>query len=171
MKILHHHHHRLCILSKMQASTIAKPSLRPQLNSFVKAQPQREAAMKSRYYPFTAEDLYNCLHQKSGNVEVINLEQSRPKKMTENGTDKEMRPSCKLDILYCLFAYRLVGWLVFCWCLSAFITFMYPSFQNWNTLHKFYFADMKKKTDHLQNAPHLLSLVVSKFSQDRKSVV
>ena len=88
----------------MQASTIAKPPLRPQLNSFVKAQPQREAAMKSsRYYTFTAEDLYNCLHQKSGNVEVINLEDSRPKKMTENGTDREMRPSCKLEILYCLF--------------------------------------------------------------------
>ena len=90
----------------MQASSIEKaPSLRPQFNS-VKAKPQKEA-IKPRYFAFTAEDLYNCLHQKSGTVEPINLEESRSKKMDENSGGKETRPSCKLTYLsylfFCLF--------------------------------------------------------------------
>jgi len=79
----------------MMASTIEKPSARSQFDTSVKAQSQKEA-MRPRYFAFTAEDLYNCLHKKSGNAEPVNLEESRSKKLAENGTAKETRSSfCK----------------------------------------------------------------------------
>lgn len=80
----------------MMASTIEKPSFRPQLNSSVKV-PQQKEEMKSRYFMFTAEDLYNCLHQKSGKVEAINLEETRFNQFKENATGTDMGPSfCRI---------------------------------------------------------------------------
>lgn len=79
----------------MQASTIEKATayLRPQFNS-VKAKQQKDA-MKPRIFTFTAEDLHDYLHQKSGKVETINLEESRSKKLEENGMAVKKQSSCK----------------------------------------------------------------------------
>lgn len=98
------------ILFQMQASTIEKPSFRPQLNSSVKV-PQQKEEMKSRYFMFTAEDLYNCLHQKSGKVEAINLEETRFNQFKENATGTDTGPSCKCGFFYSS-VYLFVPWLV-----------------------------------------------------------
>ncbi|XP_078367856.1 putative histone-lysine N-methyltransferase PRDM6 isoform X3 [Oculina patagonica] len=78
------------------ASTIEKATyVRPQFNS-VKAKQQKEA-MKTRIFTFTEEDLYNCLHQKSGKVETINLEEPRSRKLEENGVGSQKQSSfCRI---------------------------------------------------------------------------
>ena len=88
----------------MQASTVEKPLYpRPQFSSF-KAKQQKEV-MKPRGFAFTVEDLYNYLHQKSGNVETVNLEEAKSKKLEENGAGMEKQSSCKLIsfVVICLF--------------------------------------------------------------------
>lgn len=97
----------------MQASTVEKAAyLRPQFNS-VKAKQQKEA-VKPRFFTFTEEDLYDYLHQKSGKVETINLEEFRSKKLEENGVRTEKQSSCKLICIcskvsfVCLFQWRTV---------------------------------------------------------------
>lgn len=77
--------------------------MRPQFNS-VKAKQQKEA-MKSRIFTFTEEDLYNYLHQKSGKVETINLEESSCKKLEENGVGAQKQPSCKFISIYSQFLF------------------------------------------------------------------
>lgn len=78
----------------MQASTIDKAAyLRPQFNS-VKAKQQKEAT-KPRIFNFTEEDLYDYLHQKTGKVETINLEESRNKKLEETGVQAQKQSSCE----------------------------------------------------------------------------
>nr|XP_058957783.1 putative histone-lysine N-methyltransferase PRDM6 isoform X1 [Pocillopora verrucosa] len=75
----------------MMASTVEKTTLaRPHLST-VKAKQQKEA-IKPRIFSFTAEDLYNYLHQKTGNVETINIEECKNKKLEENGTGMD-KPS------------------------------------------------------------------------------
>lgn len=77
----------------MQASTVEKAAAfpRPQLST-VKEKRPKEAIIKPRGFAFTAEDLYNYLHQKTGNVETINIEESKSKKLEENGSGME-KPS------------------------------------------------------------------------------
>lgn len=91
-----------------QASTIEKPVyLRPQFSS-AKAIKQQKETMKPRSFQFTAEDLYNYLHHKNGNVETINLEESKSKKMEENGAGIENQSSCKLRFVHEMFIYLFV---------------------------------------------------------------
>lgn len=90
----------------MQASTVEKTTLaRPHLST-VKAKQQKEA-IKPRIFSFTVEDLYNYLHQKTGNVETINIEECKNKKLEENGTGMDKPSSCRLmlfcpDMIVCL---------------------------------------------------------------------
>ena len=80
--------------SAMQASTVEKATyLRPQFNP-VKTKQQKETVQPS-FYKFTEKDLYDYLHQKSGKVETINLEESRNRKLEENGVETEKQSSCK----------------------------------------------------------------------------
>ena len=96
---------------KMQASTIEKQgSLRPKSNS-TKLNPQKEA-MNPSYFAFTAEDLYNCLHQKSGIVEPITPEDTSGKKLEKNSAGKDTRSTCKLaviQVIYFVFVGSLDG--------------------------------------------------------------
>ena len=79
----------------MQASTVEKAAyLRPQFNP-VKTKQQKEE-VKPSFFKFTEQDLYDYLHQKSGKVETINLEESRNRKLEENGAETEKQSSCKL---------------------------------------------------------------------------
>ena len=91
----------------MQASTVEKAAAfpRPQLST-VKEKRPKEAIIKPRGFAFTAEDLYNYLHQKTGNVETINIEESKSKKLEENGSGMEKPSSCRLMSFFklaCLF--------------------------------------------------------------------
>lgn len=78
----------------MQASTIETQA--PSRPSFIssKVKPQSEGK-NPRYFAFTEKDLYNCLHQKSGNVEPIDSEEARGKKLEDNSLRKDTRSSCK----------------------------------------------------------------------------
>lgn len=79
----------------MQASTVEKATyLRPQLNP-VQTKQKREA-VKPSFFKFTEQDLYDYLHQKSGKVETINVEESRNRKLEESGAGTEKQSSCKL---------------------------------------------------------------------------
>lgn len=79
----------------MQSSTVEKAAyLRPQFNP-VKTKQQKEA-VKPSFFKFTEQDLYDYLHQKSGKVETINLEESRNRKLEDNGAGTEKQSSCKL---------------------------------------------------------------------------
>lgn len=80
------------LINEMMASTIERPFVKTHFNGTVKpGQPQKEA---TPFFTFTAEDLYNCLHQNAGGkVEPVNLEESRFKKLKDSFTGAEMHPS------------------------------------------------------------------------------
>ena len=83
----------------MQASTVEKAAyLRPQFNP-IKTKQQKEQAVKPSFFKFTEKDLYDYLHQKNGKVETINLEESRNRKLEENGAGTDKQSSCKLICL------------------------------------------------------------------------
>ncbi|KAM7439336.1 putative histone-lysine N-methyltransferase prdm6 [Porites harrisoni] len=76
----------------MMASTIETQA--PSRPSFIssKVKPQSDGK-HPRYFAFTEKDLYNCLHQKSGNVEPIDSEEARGKKLEDNSLRKDTRSS------------------------------------------------------------------------------